>query len=301
MEKYFSTDFYNPNAIYAEGEKVRKEVEAYRIQIARIFGVAPEGVVFTSGGTEANTWAVQGVGPGRIIVEEGSHPSVTEAVKGRTLSIDSKGPTLVSSVTTDNKLGREIREERKKNGSVYPLLHIDASQGAQYYNCALDTLACDLLSIDSAKLYGPKGIGALIVKRGVKLNLPPQGTPAVPLIAGFTKALEVAVRDREAEHARLTLLSGEFVRVVEASLPEAEIAQSLPNIINISVPRILPELLVLALDRAGVLVSAGPACDFHKPEPPETPVRISLGRFTTEEEVKRASEIFCHTVRNLLK
>lgn len=300
MEKYFSADFYNPNAIYAEGVRVSLEVEKFRREIAKVFGVAPEGVIFTSGGTEANTWAVQGVGEGKIIIEEGSHPSVAEAVKGRTLSIGSKGPTLVSSVVTDNKLGREIREERKKNNSAFPLLHIDASQSAQYYNCALDTLACDLLTVDSAKLYGPKGIGALIVKRGVKLSLPPQGTPAVPLIAGFAKALELAVKDREGEHARLTLLSGEFVRVVEASLPEALINQSLPNIINISVPNILPELLVLALDRAGLMVSAGPACDFHKPEPPETPVRISFGKFTTEEEVKRASEIFCRTVQNLL-
>lgn len=297
MEKYFSTDFYNPNAIYTEGVRVSLEVLKFRREIAKVFGVAPEGVIFTSGGTEANTWAVQGVGAGRIIVEEGSHPSVTEASKG----VSGKEIRLVSSVVIDNKLGREIREERKKNKTDYPLLHIDASQGAQYYNCALDTLACDLLSVDSAKLYGPKGIGALIVRRGVKLNLPPLGTPPVPLIAGFAKALEVAVKDREVERDRLTHLSGEFVRVVEASLPQAEVTQTLPNIINISVPGILPEFLVLALDRAGVLVSAGPACDFHKPEPPETPVRISLGRFTTEDEVKKAAEIFCLTVRNLLK
>lgn len=309
MEKYWTEKFYNPNAIYEEGVEVSLKVDKFRREIAKIFGVAPEGVIFTSGGTEANTWAVQGVGPGKIIVEEGSHPSVEEAVKDMKSStwqvddllvLDSQ-TTLVSSVTTDNKLGRQIREERKKNNSQYPLLHIDASQSAQYYNCALDTLACDLLTVDSAKLYGPKGIGALIVKRGVKLNLRPQGTPPVPLIAGFAKALEIAVRDRDAERIRLTSLSGVFAKSIQTALPQALVTQLQPNIVNIAVPGILPEFLVLALDRGGVLVSTGPACNSYKPELPETPVRFSFGKFTTLLEVEKASEIFCHIAQNLLK
>ena len=75
----------------------------------------------------------------------------------------------------------------------------------------------------------------------------------------------------------------------------------MPNIINISVPEILPELLVLALDRAGVLASHGPACNSNKPEPRDTPVRFSFGRFTTESDVKQAIEIFCRVVVNMVK
>lgn len=297
MEKYWSEFFYNPNSIYEEGVKARKEVEEYRARIARILGVAKESVTFTSGGTEANTLAIRGVKPGRIVIDADSHSSVFEAAKG----IDGLETTLVSSVTTDNKMGRTIREERKKKNSDYPLLHIDASQTANYFNIGLEALACDILTLDAAKLYGPKGIGALVVRRGVKLDLPPLGTPPTPLIAGFAKAFEIAVRDREAERERLTSLSALFVKNIAHLVPKANITQNLPNIINISVPGILPELLVLALDRADVLVSAGPACNSNKPEPPDTPTRFSFGRFTTVSDVRRAAKIFCRICESVVK
>lgn len=297
MEKYWSEDFYNPNAIYEEGVRIKKDVEEYHTRIARILGVAKEAIIFTSGGTEANTWAVRGVKPGRIVVEQDSHPSVLEAAEG----ITGVETTLISSTATDNKLGRKIREERKKGNTEFPLLHIDASQTAAYFNVGLETLSCDLLTLDSAKLYGPKGIGALVVRKGVKLEVPPIGTPAVSLIAGFAKALEVAVRDRERERRRLYSLSAQFVADIRSSLPEVEVTQNEPNIINVSIHGVMPEYLVLALDRGGVLVSAGPACNSNKPEPPETPIRISLGRFTTEGEVKRAAKIFCHICQSVVK
>ena len=216
------------------------------------------------------------------------------------LFIDSES-TLISSVTTDNKLGRKIREERKKGNTEFPLLHIDASQTAGYFNVGLEALACDLLTLDAAKLYGPKGIGALIVKKDVKLDLPPLGTPAVPLIAGFAKALEIADRDRALECKRLDSLSVEFMELIQQSLPQAIVTHSLPNVVHIWVPGILPEFLVLALDRAGVLVSAGPACNSNKPEPPEAPVRFSFGRYTTFSEVKRAAKIFCQICQSMVK
>ena len=297
MEKFYSKEFYNPNAIYEEGVKVKKAVDEYRTRIAKIIGVAKEAIIFTSGGTESNVLAICGVKSGKVVVESDSHPSVIEAIR----KSDSEEVVLVSSPVVSNKLGRKIREERRKNNSEYPLLHIDASQGAAYFNVGFEPLACDLLTLDSAKIYGPKGIGALVVRKGVKLDLQPRGTPAVPLIAGFAKALEIAARDKEAEYKRLTSLSAKFSEIIQDSLPQAEITRILPNIVNISVPGILPELLVLALDRRGVMVSAGPACNTNKPEPPETPVRFSLGRATSEKELKEAATIFCHAVKNLLK
>ena len=297
MKKYWSEDFYNPNAIYKEGREMNNRVKDYRTTIARLLGVSPQSVIFTSGGTEANVLAIRGVKPGKIVVEPDSHPSVVDAAK----SINGSKITLYSSVVPDNKLGRKIREERKKNNSDYPLLHIDASQTAQYYNIGLEALACDLLTLDSAKIYGPKGIGALIVRSGVKISLPPLGTPPVPLIAGFAKAFEIAVRDREKEFKRLNLLSTNLITLLKEKLPQAEVTGTIPNIINFSLPGILPELLVLALDRYGIQVSAGPACLSNKPEPPETPVRISLGRFTTQRDISRAVEIFCSVVANMIK
>jgi len=297
MEKYWSKDFYNPNAIYEEGVRIKKDVDLYRTKIARILGVAKEAIIFTSGGTEANTWAVRGAKPGRIVVEQDSHPSVSEAAKG----ITGVETTLISSVTTDNKLGRKIREERKKGNTEFPLLHIDASQTAAYFNVELEALSCDLLTLDSAKLYGPKGIGALVVRKGVRLEVPPIGTPAVSLIAGFAKALEMVVRDRESERKRLDLLSVEFVELIEQSLPQALVTRSLPNVVHVLVPGILPEFLVLALDRAGILVSAGPACNSNKPEPPDTPVRFSFGRPTTSGEIKRVTKVFCQICQSVVK
>ncbi len=297
MERYWSEEFYNPNAIYKEGEEVRLQITNYKAQIAQMFGAQKESVMFTSGGTEANTWVVRGVKNGKIIFDGDVHPSVIEAGAG----MKGRSPTLVTSVTRDNKLGRKIREERKKRKSEYPYLHIDASQSTQYFNIGLETLACDIITLDSAKLYGPKGIGAIIFRKGVKLDLPPQGTPAVPLIAGFARALEIAIRDREAEFVRLSSLTDRFAKFVKKNLSKTDISLTLPNVVHLSVPGILPELLVLALDRRGVMVSAGPACNSNKPEPPETPVRFSFGKFTTEKEIEKSARIFCQVVQNLLK
>jgi cysteine desulfurase len=297
MERYWTKDFYNPNSIYREGEEVRKAVEEYRKRIAKLVGARSEDVHFTSGGTEANVLAVRGVKPGKVEAEAESHPSVTEAI----LPSGSEEVVLISSVVPTNKLGRKIREERKKNNSEYPLLHIDASQTAAYYDVGLERLACDMLTLDAAKLGGPKGIGALVARKGHNMTLPPRGTPPVPLIAGFCIALEAAARDREGERERLLSLSARFADRVERALPQAIVTQSVPHIVNVSIPGLLPELLVLALDRAGVMCSAGPACNSHKPEPAETPVRFSFGRQTSEKEAENAAKILCQIAQNLLK
>ncbi|OHB17523.1 MAG: hypothetical protein A2544_00035 [Candidatus Zambryskibacteria bacterium RIFOXYD2_FULL_43_10] len=309
MEKYWSKDFYNPSAIYVEGMQIKEDVEKNRTKIARLIGVSSDNIIFTSGGTESNTWAIRGLKNSHIVIDSMSHPSVFEAAKGlnsSTYNLEKEWPigenaTLISTVTTDNKIGRRVRKWRKTNNSQTPLLHIDASQTAQYFKVGLEALSCDLLTLDGAKLYGPKGIGALVVRRGLKLDLPPLGTSPIPLIVGFAKALEIAVRDRETEKKRLTSLSASFINDIQHSLPEVYITQSSPNIINLSVPGIPPELLVLALDRAGVLVSAGPACNSNKPEPPDTPVRFSFGRFTTTADVKQAVQIFCLICKSMVK
>ena len=306
MRKYEREAFYNPNAIYEEGLAVKRAVDEYRTRIARILGVAKENIIFTSGGTEANTIAVRGAtaGGGRVALGEGTHPSVHDAIRPS----DKEEIVLVSSVVADNKLGRKIREERKKNlpagrqgNSIYPLLHVDASQTAQYVAVGLETLACDLLTLDAAKIYGPKGIGALVVRSGVNLDIPPRGTPPVALIAGFAKAFEIVSRDREKERARVEALAQEFAREVTRLLPQAIVSHLGVNIVTVSVPGILPELLVLALERGGVLASAGPACEAQKPEPAETPVRFSLGRTTTRKELCKAAEVLCDVVQNMIK
>ena len=300
MTPYQNEDFYNPLAIYAEGEKVKKELDGFREEVAQALGANKSGVLFTSGGTEANVLALRGLHPTHAVVSHDSHPSVLDALKGVSVSLWKKGEplplrddtTVVSSISTDNKLGREIREERKKRGGKFPLLHIDASQTMQYWNIGLENLAADLITIDAGKLYGPKGVGALVVRKGVELDLPPRGTPAMPLVAGFALALKLAKKDREQEFNRLSALSNKLCREIKNSVPEALVEVVEPNIVTVSLPRVLPEFLVLALEREGVLVSAGSACNSMKIEPPETPVRFSLGRGTSEDEVIKVAKIF---------
>lgn len=305
MAPYQREEFYNPMAIYAEGERVKQKLESLKEELAETLGVNKSGIIFTSGGTEANVLALRGLHPAHVVVSEDSHPSVLDALKGVSVSLWKKGEplplrddtTVVSSTSTDNKLGRMIREERRKRGGKFPLLHIDASQTMQYWDMGLEKLSADLITLDAGKFYGPKGVGALVVRRGVELDLPPRGTPAVPLIVGLLEALKLAKKDREQEFARLSTLSGRLYKEIKDSVPQAEVWVEEPNIVNVSLLGILPELLVLALEREGVLVSAGSACNSMKLEPPETPIRFSLGRETTEREILETAKIFCRVAK----
>jgi cysteine desulfurase len=226
------------------------------------------------------------------------------------------------------KIGRLIKEERKSRESNYPLFHTDASAGASFINVNIETLQCDLMTLDGAKIYGPKGIGALALRRGVSIH--PiifgggqergrrAGTENPGLIAGFARALEIAARDREKEGERLESMRQEFINIVVKNLPQAIVNGSgeshLPNIVSVSIPGVLAEFLLLKLDKEGVLVSAGTACSLDEKESgspviralgkndlAESTLRLSFGRFTTEKEMKKAAEIFCNSVGNMLK
>ncbi len=317
MDKYFSENFYNPRAIYREGIRVKAEVDDCRRKIAQISGVTADGVIFTGGGTEANNLAILGVAKlvdrPHIIISENAHPSVLRAAEetgdfsiwrdGEPLPL--KGNTVLISVSSyENDIGRQVRDIRKKNHSNYPLLHIDASSSANYFSPNIEELACDMLTLNASKIYGPKGIGALVVRRGIELNMLHQGTPAVPLVIGFAKALEIAMQSREGERLRLESLKLEFIKEVKNLLPQTVFHSSfedLPNTINISVPKILPEMLVLALDREGIAVSSGSACSFEEDSSDDYFTRFSFGRMTTKSDVDIAMKTFCRVAKNLLK
>ena len=237
---------------------------------------------------------------------------------------------VIQPVAKVGRLLREIRKIRSHDSAnfPYPLLHSDASAAPGYLNVNLESLQCDLVTLDGAKIYGPKGVGILAVRRGVKLR--PiilgggqeqgrrAGTANPALIAGFTIALEIAVRDREKECERLENLRQYFIERMIKDLPHAIVNGStehhLPNIVSVSVPGILSELLLLKLDREGVLVSVGTTCSLDervsgspvitalgKPELAESTLRFSFGRFTTEREVKEAVEIFCRLGLKVIK
>lgn len=226
------------------------------------------------------------------------------------------------------RIGRIIKEYRKRMESGYPLLHTDASAAAGLLPLELEKLQCDMLTLDSSKIYGPKGVGILAVRRGVRLR--PQivgggqekglraGTPSIPLIAGFAAALESADSMRESEFQRLAKLKKIFLDSVLKKIPQAALNgssdSSLPNIASISILGILSEFLVLKLEKDGILVSVGTACSLDerisgsptiraigKPELAESTLRISFGLDTNESDVNKASELLWKNVENLLK
>ncbi len=349
MKKFGRSNFYNPNAIYEEGRHVSRAIEKCRTSLARSLGVSKEGIIFTSGGTESVQLAIVGafekalesIKAPHLIISAIEHASVMRAAdevrrRGGKVSIvpvDKDGlvspekvlelikPStfLISIILASNeigtvqnisKIGRLIRKERNH----YPYLHTDASQAPSYLDVNVEKLSADMISLDSGKIYGPKGAGLLAVRKNVKILHSRLGTESLELIAGFDAAFSATLRDREAESSRLSDLKKYFIRELKRHLPEAVINgsldHSLPNIVSVSIPNTSGEVMVLALERKGVLASVGSACSYRedksgsdtiralgRAELAESTIRFSMGRFTTRKEVDYALEMLYNLVK----
>ena len=227
-----------------------------------------------------------------------------------------------------SKIGRLLREYRKGRGSSYPYLHTDASQAPNFLDVSIESLQTDLLTLDGSKIYGPKGVGALAVRRGVKIHpiifgggqegARRSGTLNPALVSGFALALDIALRNREKESQRLETLRKYFVKSVTKRLPKMVINGSLnnhlPNIVSVSIPGVLSEFILLKLDKEGVMASVGSACSLDervsgspviralgRSDLAEATLRFSFGRPTTLSDVKRTVEIFCLIGESMLK
>lgn len=272
-------------------------------------------------------------GPPHIIISELEHPAIKEAAKeaerrGAEVSVveadkagmisaekvmsQVKETTILVSISLASgetgaiqpvpKIGRLLREYRKRHASPYPYFHIDATAAAGYLSLNVDSLHGDLLTIDSAKLYGPKGCGALVIRPGVSLYPISfgggherglrSGTPSLPLIAGFSKALEIADGLREKEAPRLARLRDELAKGLGKLNNKVRILGSgdnfLPHILGVFFENELSEFMAIKLDQKGILVSAGPACSSQKNGGDELAVRFSLGRTTTKKDIQLA-------------
>jgi len=292
MRPFFTKEFQNPSAFYKEGVSVRKSVESARKKIAGILTGHYDEIIFTSGGTEANNLAIQGVvsafgtptsklGLPHIITSAIEHSSVRDVVRAlkeqdaidlTEIGVDKEGvilldelkdaikenTVLVSVMQANNEIGtiepiaeiaKIIRNFKKKNNTKLPLLHTDACQAGNYLELNVERLGIDLMTLNGGKVYGPKGIGALFVRRGVVLkptiygggqeNGLRSGTENVAGIVGFAKALSIAQAMREKENNRLSVMRDDFFTQLKKILPDAEIngslTQRLPNNINISI------------------------------------------------------------------
>ncbi len=350
----------NPSALHKEGVSARSALEDARGKIAGILCAQADEIVFTSGATEANNMALFGVvrsaracgikNP-HIIVSAIEHPSVLEVarvmehdgVRVSYLSVDSRGivdtkelrklitpaTVLVSVMYANNEIGtiepirdiaKEIRYARKLNNSVYPYFHTDAVQAVNYLDINVLRLGVDLMTLSSGKVYGPRGIGALYVKRGVQMS--PlmyggeheagrrPGTESVALAVGFGYALTIAEKMKAKESARVGKLRDLLAEKILKKIPgssingqlgsEASKSDSLPNVLNISFEDVEGEALVIYLDAAGIAVSGKSACKSstgglshvilalgNGTEGESGAIRFSLGRETKREDVLR--------------
>jgi len=290
----------NPSSVHRRGRSARQVVERAREAIAELVGgVDPSGVVFVSGGTEANHLALLGAGRERVLVSAVEHDSVRHAIpSAETIRVDLDGvvdlaaldrllaadprPALVSVMFANNETGvlqpvEEISGLACKYGALF---HCDAVQAAGKVRLEAHAIGADLITISAHKLGGPPGIGALIVTGA--LELAPlirgggqergrrAGTENLPGIAGFAAAARVAATEI-AIYDGVRALRDELEGSIAATVPEALVlgqgVSRLPNTSALSMPGVPAETQVIALDLEGVMVSAGAACSSGKVGP----------------------------------
>ena len=282
----------NPSSVHAGGRAARRVLEDARARVAARFGARPQDVVFTSGGTEANALAVRGLSAGRgVLVGATEHPAVLRAAPDAALlpvladgrldlealeaALADGGPALVCLMAANNETGvlhplAEASAICRRHGA---LLHVDAVQAAGRVPVSLE--GADSLAISGHKMGGPKGAGALLLRPG--LDPAPilagggqergrrGGTEPLPAIAGLAAAAGAA---RPEDAARLAALRDAIEAGIASLAPEARFpgqgAPRLPNTTSILLPGVAAETQVIALDLAGVLVSAGAACSSGK-------------------------------------
>ena len=310
MLPYFSRDFGNPASIHQEGLWATKAVTEAKINIAKRLGVRADELIFTSGGTESNHLALQISAGGWALVSAIEHPSILLSAPNLIkVPVDESGVIdleefkkllnpdikLVSVMYVNNEIGtiqpireiakiiRHYKKTNKLTTNNYPYLHTDACQATRFLDLFIPRLGLDLLTLNAAKIYGPKGVGLLYVRRGI--NLPRSGTENVPGIVGLTRALEIATAEKKKESKRLQILRQFFIKElkrISGVVINGESKENIPHIINATFPNILAEQLVIELDAKGIAVSTGSACAIVTRD--ESYVIMALGRSKREAQ-----------------
>lgn len=289
----------NPSSVHVFGRRARRRVEDAREAVAALVGARPAGVVFTSGGSEANNLALSGLPSGRVLVSAMEHDSVLQAApEARRLPVDAEGrvelhalaaaleedgaPALVSVMLANNETGviqpvAEIAALARARGA---LVHCDAVQAAGRLDIDLEALGVAALSLSAHKLGGPQGAGALVLAEGVAVaslirgggqeRRRRAGTENVPAIAGFGAAA-AAVLDAPKPDPELAGLRDGLETRLRALAPDLVVfgaeAPRLANTSCFALPGLSAETQLMALDLAGIAVSSGAACSSGKVEP----------------------------------
>jgi cysteine desulfurase len=358
MGPFLGGAFGNPSSLHQEGRLAREAIQTARAQVASLIGAAPEEIIFTGSGTEADNLALIGAvrasgKPGHVVTSAIEHAAILETcrflattgTKITHLPVDAEGlvstrsllralqsdVTIVSVMAANNVVGtiqpiEELAHLTKLHGVLF---HTDAVQAGGKIPLDVNRLRVDLLSLSAHKLHGPKGVGALYVRKGVALSPVVFGggqehglrsaTENVAGIVGFGAAAAIAQEELAAEAARLAQFRERIARELSQRFPDSYLfghpVQRLPGHLSFGFRGRERELgkLLGALDRAGVAVSAGSACSAHHSGEPSGVLlamgydaerargllRLSLGRFNTQAEIDRFLEILPRAVATL--
>ncbi len=354
MKPYFSEKFGNSGSLHSFGQEAQAALDKARTILSDEINADFDEIIFTSSASEANDFIVDGIfevsklDQPKIIISDIEHESVTQSVEALIekgvevvkLPVSREGfvnpddlrkildekTILVSIIFASNeigsiqpieKIGQIIKSFKEERGLMYPVFHSDATQALSYMKINTQVYGIDALTLSSQKIYGPKGAGALYIKRSFLPHIKSQlmggthefglraSTPNTPAIAGFGKAIELLVQKRSEKIRELMTLRNRFWEGLKKTIPGIEVNGSmenrLPNNLNIYFPGREKDNLVIRLDLSGVAASTGSACSVrsnkvskavlalgYSPERAGSSIRFTLGSPTTSKEVDEA-------------
>ncbi|AAM25595.1 cysteine desulfurase [Caldanaerobacter subterraneus subsp. tengcongensis MB4] len=356
MLPYYSDVFGNPSSLYSYGQEAKKAIEEAREKVAKALGADSDEIYFTSGGSESDNWALKGVAyalkdkGNHIITTEIEHHAVLntcrylekEGFKVTYLPVDEYGlvkPEDLKKAITDKTILVSIMFANNEIGTIEPIeelvkiaheknvyFHTDAVQAVGNVPIDVKKLDVDLLSLSAHKIYGPKGVGALYIKKGVKIHSLIQGgtqernrragTENVPGIVGLGEAMELITKNLDSHINKLTFLRDKLINGILEKIPYARLnghpTKRLPGNVNVSFEFIDGESLILNLDMAGICASSGSACTSGSLEPSHVllaiglprelargSLRLTIGKENTEEDIDKVLEVLPQIIKRL--
>jgi cysteine desulfurase len=354
----FSERYGNPSSVYALAREAQVTLEKARGQVAEAIGAATEGIYFTSGGTEADNWAIKGVAAANrkkgdhIITSAIEHHAVLHSCRTLEkqgyrvtyLPVDEFGrvePAAVEEAITDATILISVMAANNEIGTIQPIaaigeiardhgipFHTDAVQAIGAIPIDVDSMGVDLLALSGHKFYGPKGIGALYIRKKTRIGTfmdggaqergRRAGTENVPGAVGLGKAIELAVAEMPENVTRLTAMRDRLIREILETIPDTRLnghpTERLANNVNVAFRYIEGESILLMLDTLGVAASTGSACTSASLEPshvltacglpPEQAhgsLRLTLGSQNTDEDVDYVLSVLPRVVERLRK
>lgn len=358
MLPYLTTHYGNPSSVYSYGRDARKALDDAREEIAQVLGAEPREIIFTGGGSESDNLAIKGVAfanqskGNHIVTSAVEHHAVLDTCKYleklgfqvTVVPVDGDGmvdPKAVEEAITDKTILVSIMHANNEVGTIQPikeiarivrekgvLFHTDAVQTVGHIPVNVHELGVDLLSFSGHKFYGPKGVGGLYVRQGVRIDplihggaqerRRRAGTENVAGIVGMATALKLAAEEMEAEAVRLAKLRDRLIDGIVERIPDVRVnghrTQRLPNNVHVCFRYIEGESLLLNLDLQHVAASSGSACTSGSLDPSHVllamglsheiahgSLRLTLGRDTTVEQVDYVLEILPGIVEKLRK